>query len=137
MPPYTMKSLRLTQADRAKPKRVRKPAVRKPAVRKPTTDKDASTEPQKRKRQAKVQPSLPKVACVTCGQTDVPLTMGGRECLVVLVVTHIDTCPSGYCPSCAKSAMPTFPELPSNSSTFIHKFWAAPKPDVVSNPTSP
>ncbi|KAG1757141.1 hypothetical protein EDB19DRAFT_2033331 [Suillus lakei] len=34
----------------------------------------------KRQTQPKTTPSLPKIACFACGQTDVPLIMGGRYC---------------------------------------------------------
>ena len=76
-----MKSIRPTQADITKPKRARKPAAPKLMTAKPTTDMPAiSVGPpsSKKKRQSKVTP-LPKIACVACGQTDVPLIMGGRE----------------------------------------------------------
>ncbi|KAG2076862.1 hypothetical protein BDR04DRAFT_1227612 [Suillus decipiens] len=37
--------------------------------------------PKKRRQtQPKAMPSLPKIACFACGQTDVPLIMGGRYC---------------------------------------------------------
>jgi hypothetical protein len=37
--------------------------------------------PKKRRQtQPKATPSLPKIACFACGQTDVPLIMGGRYC---------------------------------------------------------
>jgi len=52
-----------------------------------------------------------------CGKTDVPLIMGGH-----------------YCQSCAGPGVPAFAEPPSNGKTFIHKFWAAPKPDLVIQP---
>jgi hypothetical protein len=84
MPPYTMKSIRPTQADTTKPKRVRKPAAPKPVVAKHAMDAPTFSvgAPQpKRKRQSKAVLALPKIACVACGQTDVPLIMGGRECL--------------------------------------------------------
>jgi hypothetical protein len=77
-----MKSIRPTQADITKPKRVRKPAVPKPVAANRATDApifSAGAPQPKRKRQSKAVLALPKIACVACGQTDVPLIMGGRE----------------------------------------------------------
>jgi len=125
MPPYTLKSIRPTQGDTIKPKRVRKPAAPKPAAAKPTTDAPAFSvgpPPPKKKRQGKVAPILPKIACVACGQTDVPLIMGGR-----------------YCRQCAGPDPPTYPGAPQNGGTFMHKFWAGPNsgqltPQPIINP---
>lgn len=70
-----MRSIKPTQGDGMRPKRVRKPAARKPAA-----DNPNSVPPPKRKKaQVKEVPALPKMACIACGQTDVPLIMGGRE----------------------------------------------------------
>ncbi|KIM88637.1 hypothetical protein PILCRDRAFT_85206 [Piloderma croceum F 1598] len=112
MPPYTMKSIRPTQADTTKPKRARKPAAPKPVAAKHAMDTPTSSvgalQP-KRKRQSKAVLALPKIACVACGQTDVPLIMGGR-----------------YCRPCAGPEPQTYPGTPQNGGTFMHKFWAGP-----------
>ncbi|KAM5530513.1 hypothetical protein V8D89_015829 [Ganoderma adspersum] len=81
-PPYTMKSIKPPGADsnRAKRKSVsRKPTLivsdaPSPAPIKPT--------PTKRRQSIKAKPSAPPtpIACHACGQTDVPLMMGGRYC---------------------------------------------------------
>jgi len=93
MSPYIMKSIRPTQADTTKPKRVRKPAAPKPVSAKPAIDVSTLSvvPPQpKRKRQSKTILALPKIACVACGQTDVPLIMGGRECSKTASIVAVD-----------------------------------------------
>jgi hypothetical protein len=83
LPPYTLKSIRPTQADATKPKRVRKPAAPKHSTAKAAADAPTFAvrpPPPKKQRQAKVAPHLPMIACVACGQTNIPLIMGGREC---------------------------------------------------------
>jgi len=81
---------------------------------KPTTDTPTFPvvpPPPKKKRRSKVAPSLPKIACVACGHTDVPLIMGGR-----------------YCRPCAGLEPQTYSGMPQNGGTFMHKFWAGPNP---------
>ncbi|KAG1754848.1 uncharacterized protein EDB91DRAFT_1095847 [Suillus paluster] len=98
VPSFSTKLLRSTAESSNKPKR--KAAPRKPPQpqpqpqpqsRPPPPLQDASPAqqsgepappPPKKKRQSqpKPTPSLPKIACFACGQTDVPLIMGGRYC---------------------------------------------------------
>ncbi|KAF9245758.1 hypothetical protein BU15DRAFT_58728 [Melanogaster broomeanus] len=73
-PSFSMKPIKF--AENAKPKR-------RPTSRKANQDGDIrGSPPTKRKRQAqpKSQVAPPKIACFACGQTDVPLIMGGRYC---------------------------------------------------------
>ncbi|KAI0052539.1 hypothetical protein FA95DRAFT_1332555 [Auriscalpium vulgare] len=75
-PPFTMKTIKPAYGDKARPKR--KAPVRK-------TVGDASAAPVAPKRRKSTQEKTTavvkqKIACVSCGQTDVPLMMGGRYC---------------------------------------------------------
>ncbi|KAF9225415.1 hypothetical protein BS17DRAFT_778562 [Gyrodon lividus] len=75
VPSFSMKPIR-PAAENAKPRR-------RPASRKFAQDGDPPGSPTtKRKRQAqpKSQVTPLKIACFACGQTDVPLIMGGRYC---------------------------------------------------------
>ncbi|KIJ66326.1 hypothetical protein HYDPIDRAFT_166593 [Hydnomerulius pinastri MD-312] len=74
-PNFSMKLIK-PATDSTKPKR-------RSTSRKTAQDGDASgSQPMKRRRQTqpKTQIMPPKIACFTCGQTDVPLIMGGRYC---------------------------------------------------------
>ena len=88
LPPYSMKSIKPTQTDPTKPKRVRKPVARKPPVdnSNPSAEQPPSTK--RKKTQSKEGASLPKIACIACGATEIPLVMGGRECLLLDLISH-------------------------------------------------
>ncbi|OAX35279.1 hypothetical protein K503DRAFT_851343 [Rhizopogon vinicolor AM-OR11-026] len=88
VPAFSTRLLKPTTEGSSKPKR--KAAPRKPP-QPPPPPQDASSmqqggepvpPPAKKRRQSqpKPMPSLPKIACFACGQTDVPLIMGGRYC---------------------------------------------------------
>ncbi|KAG2155601.1 hypothetical protein DEU56DRAFT_724279, partial [Suillus clintonianus] len=73
VPSFSTKLLRSAAESSNKPKR--KAAPRKPPHGEPAPP------PPKKKRQTQPKPTpLPKIACFACGQTDVPLIMGGRYC---------------------------------------------------------
>ncbi|KAI0652001.1 hypothetical protein C8Q79DRAFT_935720 [Trametes meyenii] len=79
-PAYTMKPVKPPGADSNRPKR--KSVSRRPTVVSgaPSTPLDISP-PAKRRNQPKPKVSAPPpIACHSCGQTDVPLMMGGRYC---------------------------------------------------------
>lgn len=86
LPPYATKSVRLTQGDSLKPKRVRKPAARKPGTDNPSASTEPkNTEPKniepknielKKKKLSKILPPPP---CIACGKTTIPLIKGSRE----------------------------------------------------------
>ncbi|KAG2156658.1 uncharacterized protein EDB93DRAFT_925795 [Suillus bovinus] len=101
VPTFSTKLLRSAAEGSNKPKR--KAAARKPPQPQPQAQPQPrpqsqppppqnagpvqqSAEPappppkKKRQTQLKSTPSLPKIACFACGQTDVPLIMGGRYC---------------------------------------------------------
>ncbi|KAI0275042.1 hypothetical protein BC834DRAFT_27442 [Gloeopeniophorella convolvens] len=73
--PYSMRSIKPARSDGA-------PSRRRSAPKRTGSNIDAlgAPIPPKRKRssQAKAAPAPKKIACVSCGQTDVPLMMGGR-----------------------------------------------------------
>ncbi|EIW87061.1 hypothetical protein CONPUDRAFT_149100 [Coniophora puteana RWD-64-598 SS2] len=73
-PQYPMKPMKTT-SDFNKPRR-------RTAVRKAPPDGGTQATPAKRKRASQPKPSVPAItiACFACGQTDVPLIMGGRYC---------------------------------------------------------
>ncbi|KAI0068165.1 hypothetical protein BV25DRAFT_1986985 [Artomyces pyxidatus] len=73
-PSYTMKSIKPAYSDKARPRRRSGP-------RKSVSDAaDGATPKRRRSSQAKVVTPAKKIACVSCGQADVPLMMGGRFC---------------------------------------------------------
>src|ERR1700761_6238991 len=76
--PYSMKSIKPAHGDRGSTKR--RAAPRRTGS---NTESQGAGNAPKRKRasQAKAAPTTKKIACVSCGQADVPLMMGGREFL--------------------------------------------------------
>lgn len=110
------KSIKPAQSDgsrvRRRPSTRKPPPEKPPAVEKPTPEKptppveaaEATPSPPKRKRSIKqktVNP-LPPIACHYCGQTDVPLMMGGRMYLLTPIVIYAvtDWPTIGYCRPC-------------------------------------
>ncbi|KAI0361455.1 hypothetical protein OH77DRAFT_1392094 [Trametes cingulata] len=90
-PPYTMKPVKPAGADSNRAKR--KSVSRKPTttLASPSLPSDSVAPPVvvKRRSQLKSKTSAPPpIACHACGQTDVPLMMGGSECM-----THVHVCP--------------------------------------------
>ncbi|KAI0328520.1 hypothetical protein GY45DRAFT_998593 [Cubamyces sp. BRFM 1775] len=79
-PPFTMKPIKPAGADSNRSKR--KSVSRRPTI--PVVSSPRPNEvppPVKRRSQPKAKASLPPpIACHSCGQTDVPLMMGGRYC---------------------------------------------------------
>jgi hypothetical protein len=72
------------------------------APRKPATGTDPATPSTKRKRvsQAKNPTTPAQIACFTCGQVDVPLIMGGRECFLVIFNHRDKLWFTGFCRPC-------------------------------------
>ncbi|TBU34763.1 hypothetical protein BD311DRAFT_746760 [Dichomitus squalens] len=81
-PSYTMKSIKPIGADSTRAKR--KSVSRKPTLVIPDTPPTRAEKPTpaKRRQSLKAKTSAPPtpIACHACGQTDVPLMMGGRYC---------------------------------------------------------
>jgi len=69
--PYAMKSVKPLHGDRT--------SARRRAPPKRTGSSAESTPKRKRSTQAKAGSVAKKIACVSCGQTDVPLMLGGRK----------------------------------------------------------
>jgi hypothetical protein len=77
--PYSMKSIKPAHGDRGS-------AKRRTAPRRTASNAESGNAPKrKRASQAKTAPASKKIACVSCGQADVPLMMGGRK---FLCITH-------------------------------------------------
>ena len=80
-PPYTMKSIKPPGADSNRARR--KTVSRKPTliISDPPPAPAEKPAPAKRRQSLKAKPSVPPtpIACHACGQTDVPLMMGGSE----------------------------------------------------------
>ncbi|PIL31798.1 hypothetical protein GSI_06502 [Ganoderma sinense ZZ0214-1] len=90
-PPYAMKSIKPLGADSNRTKR--KSVSRKPTLIVSETPFPAPVKPApvKRRQSLKAKPSLPPtpIACHACGQTDVPLMMGGNTGKAVADVPQI------------------------------------------------
>lgn len=115
------KSIKPAQSDgsrvRRRPSTRKPPPEKPPAVEKPTPEKptpaietaEATPSPPKRKRSIKqktVNP-LPPIACHYCGQTDVPLMMGGRTYLYSIAIYAVTDWPMiGYCRPCIDQGKP-------------------------------
>ncbi|KAI9512559.1 hypothetical protein F5148DRAFT_1162518 [Russula earlei] len=76
--PYTMKSIKPPHGDRTSTRRRAPPKRARSSTE--SSQNGASTPKRKRSSQPKASPVSRKIACVSCGQTDVPLMMGGRFC---------------------------------------------------------
>ncbi|KAI0669752.1 hypothetical protein C8Q78DRAFT_1037668 [Trametes maxima] len=77
-PAYTMKPMKPPGADSNRPKR--KSVSRRPTIVNGAPSTPAKSPPVKRRNQVKPKaPAPPPIACHSCGQTDVPLMMGGSE----------------------------------------------------------
>ena len=94
--PYSMKSIKPAHGDRGSTKR-------RTAPRRTGSNAEGTGNAPKRKRASQSQPKAnttsKKIACVSCGQADVPLMMGGRK---FPCTTHgaTLTCASGFCRPC-------------------------------------
>ena len=132
LPPYSMKSIKPTQTDPTRPKRVRKPAARKPPVNNSDPSAEQPPSMKRKKTQSKEGASLPKMACIACGATEVPLVMGGRECSLLFLISYywLTRVHVGYCKPCVAPNNITTEAQPHNG-TFIHKFSATPQPEQV------
>jgi len=75
--PYSMKSIKPAHGDRSSARR--RAAPRRTGS---STESSPGAHPPKRKRLSQPKPGSvsKKIACVSCGGTDVPLMMGGRFC---------------------------------------------------------
>jgi len=73
-----MKSIKPAHGDRGSTRRRATP--KRAGSSAESSQGGASTPKRKRSSQPKASPVSKKIACVSCGQTDVPLMMGGRFC---------------------------------------------------------
>ena len=93
-----MKSIKPAHGDRGS-------AKRRTAPRRTGSESQGAGNAPKRKRASQSQPKTnstsKKIACVSCGQADVPLMMGGRKfpCTCIIHGEKL-TCASGFCRPC-------------------------------------
>ncbi|KAH9982869.1 hypothetical protein BGW80DRAFT_1161312, partial [Lactifluus volemus] len=76
--PYSMKSIKPAHGDRTSTRR--RAALKRSGSSAESSQGAATTPKRKRASQTKTGSAPKKIACVSCGQTDVPLLMGGRFC---------------------------------------------------------
>ncbi|KAH9954402.1 hypothetical protein BC827DRAFT_1143851 [Russula dissimulans] len=109
--PYSMKSIKPAHGDRGSTRRRATP--KRAGSSTESSQGGASTPKRKRTSQPKASPVSKKIACVSCGQTDVPLMMGGRKFRSLAYGTrgsHV----IGFCRPCVETGktggVPTVPQ---------------------------
>jgi len=121
-PPYNTKSIMPVHADSTRAKR--RPSTRKVGTTNTQTPAVDKQPPAKRKQPQKAKAAVPSapIACRSCGQTDVPLMMGGR-----------------YCRACidAGKATEEIPRLPYSHYTHTFKAFEAGSSGGTASPQTP